>query len=166
MIDDPISQFMNRDVLSGPAEMPLREIFALMDSKVQSCFIVCDDDSPVGVISERDGIPLLHQALAGKTFDDVVASDIMTTPVRTLPETATMGEVVQIMNEFRFRRVPIVDDKGQLSGIVNLSDLQTATNSALERRGRDLEVAVMARTAELQAANKQLEKLSIRDGSP
>ena len=75
-----------------------------------------------------------------------------------------MGEVIQIMNDRGFRRVPIVDDKNQLVGIVNLTELQTAMNGALERRGRDLEIAVMARTAELQAANAKLEQLSLCDG--
>ena len=75
-----------------------------------------------------------------------------------------MGQVMWIMNEQRFRRVPITGDKNELSGIVNLMELQAAMNAALERRGRDLEVAVMERTAELQAANAKLEELSIRDG--
>ena len=74
-----------------------------------------------------------------------------------------MGEVVQIMKERSFRRVPIVDDKNLLVGIVNLTDLQSAMNGALERRGLDLEISVMARTSELLAANSKLEELSLRD---
>ncbi|MBC8188052.1 MAG: CBS domain-containing protein [Proteobacteria bacterium] len=87
---------------------------------------------------------------------------MMASPVHTLPQSSCMDEVIQIMNDRGFRRVPIVDDKNQLVGIVNLTELQTAINGALERRGRDLEITVMARTSELQAANAKLERLSLR----
>ena len=164
MIDDKVSKHMNRDVLMGDPETPLAEVVSLMHSRAHSCFVVCESGVPAGVITERDAVAFLDQFLGGKRYDDVRAGDIMASPVHTLPENANMGEVIRIMKERRFRRVPITDDKGELSGIVNLMELQAAMNTVLERRGRDLEVAVMARTAELQAANAKLEELSIRDG--
>lgn len=164
MIDDRISQFMNRDVLAGEPDTPLAEVVSLMYSQVQSYFIVCEDRTPIGLITERDAVEVLLRSLSGECYDDVRANDVMTSPVHTLNENASMGEVMWIMNERKFRRVPITDEKNELCGIVSLMELQAATNAALERRGRDLEVSVMARTAELQAANAKLEELSIRDG--
>ena len=164
MIDERISQFMNRDVLSGEPSMPVSAVVAEMNARSHSALVVCEDGTPVGVITERDVVRVLDRALAGEDFADARAEDVMTSPIRTLCETSTMGEVMRVMNERRFRRVPIVDDKNHLSGIVNLMDVQSATNTVLERRGRDLEVAVMERTAELQAANAKLERLSTEDG--
>ncbi|HPG24063.1 MAG TPA: GGDEF domain-containing protein [Myxococcota bacterium] len=164
MIDQPIAEFMNRDVLKGEGSTLLSDVVAMMSAEVQSAFIVCDGGTPVGVITERDVVQVLDGVFSGRCFDDVRAEEVMASPVHTLPETATMGEVIRVMSSQRFRRVPIVDDKHQLSGIVNLMELQGAMNAALERRGRDLEVAVMERTAELQAANAKLEALSVRDG--
>lgn len=164
MIDDKVSKHMNRDVLMGEPDTPLAEVVSLMHSRGHSCFVVCESGVPVGVITERDAVAFLDHFLGGKRYDDVRAGEIMATPVHTLSETANMDEVIRIMKERRFRRVPITNDKGELSGIVNLMELQAAMNAVLERRGRDLEVAVMARTAELQAANAKLEELSIRDG--
>ena len=155
---------MNRDVLKGEPDTPLGEVVALMNSRAQSCFVVCEDGAPIGVITERDAVAVLDRSLSGERFEEVLAADVMTSPIHTLPESASMTQVMWIMNERRFRRVPITDEKDALSGIVNLTELQAAMNVALERRGRDLEVAVMARTAELQAANAKLEELSIRDG--
>ena len=165
MIDQPISDFMSREVLYGYEQTPLRKIVSEMRAREQSAFIVCDDDrSPIGVITERDAVALLEGALAGQVFEDTRANDIMASPVETLPESACMSEVIRAMTKREFRRVPIVDEKNQLTGIVNLTELQDAMNTALERRGRDLEVAVMARTAELRAANEKLERLSRHDG--
>ncbi len=163
MIDQRISQFMNRDVLSGEPSMSVSAVVAEMSARGHSALVVCEEGTPVGVITESDVVRVLDRSLAGEDFSNALAGDVMTSPIRTLCETSTMGEVMRVMNERRFRRVPIVDDKNQLSGIVNVMDLQSATNAVLERRGRDLEVAVMERTAELQAANKKLEQLSVLD---
>jgi CBS domain-containing protein len=164
MIDQPIANFMNSSVLQGEDQTSLFELVSRMQSTRQSAFVVCDDGVPVGVVTERDAIAILKGALAGESFEDTKACDVMASPVHTLPQSSFMGEDIQIMNDRGFRRVPIVDDKNQLVGIVNLTELQTAMNGALERRGRDLEIAVMARTAELQAANAKLEQLSLCDG--
>ncbi len=163
MFDQPIARFMNRQVLHGELETPLREVVRRMAAEAQSAFVVCEESVPVGVITERDIVVLLSRVFDGVDHAETRACDIMTSPVHTLLETAPMGEVVRIMKERGFRRVPIVDDKNQLSGILNLTELQNATNAALEQRGRDLEAAVRARTAELEAANAQLEELTRQD---
>ncbi|MBK7949506.1 MAG: GGDEF domain-containing protein [Deltaproteobacteria bacterium] len=164
MLQEPISQFMNRKVLHGEPDTPLHEVVRRMDVSAQSAFVVCEKGTPVGVITERDVVATLSQVFQGVDHRDTCAADVMASPVHTLPETASMGEVVRIMKERGFRRVPIVDDESRLSGIVNIGELQNATNAALESRGRDLEATVEARTAELRAANARLEGLSRQDG--
>ncbi|MEZ4334672.1 MAG: GGDEF domain-containing protein [Myxococcota bacterium] len=164
MLKEPISRFMNRRALAGEPDTSLRDVVARMDAEGQSAFVVCEDGSPIGVITERDVVTALAHVFRGVDLADTRAGDLMTSPVHTLPEMAAMGEVVRIMKERGFRRVPIVDDKQRLAGIVNIGELQNASNAELERRGRDLEAAVEARTAELRAANERLEGLTRQDG--
>lgn len=164
MVDEPSSRFMNRDVLFGDQDMPLAEVIAQMAARAKSAFVVCDGTRPLGVITERDALDVLDHTFRGKHFEDLCARDVMACPAHTLPQSASMFEVMRVMNERRFRRVPITNDDDELVGIVNLEELQAAMNSALEHRGRDLEAAVAARTAELQAANERLEALSMADG--
>ncbi len=163
MIDQPIADFMNPDVLHGDEQTSLLEVVSQMNAESQSAFVVCDGSVPVGVITERDAVRILERSLSGTRFEETRACDVMATPLHTLSASACMGDVFQILKERGFRRVPIVDSKNELIGIINLMDLQDAMNTALERRGRDLEVAVMARTAELLTANAKLEELSLRD---
>jgi diguanylate cyclase (GGDEF)-like protein len=163
MIDEPVSHCMNRRVLTGEADTPIREVVRRLANENQSAFVVCEDATPVGVITERDTALLLARVLDGHDVGSTTAADVMASPVHSLPESAPMFEVVRIMKERGFRRVPIVDDKNRLSGIVNLEDLQNATNAALASRKRDLEAAVSARTAELQVANARLQELTRED---
>ncbi len=163
MFDQPIAPYMNRNVLSGEPESLLSEVVLRMTAAMQSAFVVCEEGVPVGVITERDALLVLSRAFEGVDYSRATARDIMASPVHTLIESAPMGEVVRIMKERGFRRVPIVDDKNQLAGILNLTELQHATNAALEQRGRDLEEAVRMRTTELEAANARLEELTRQD---
>ncbi len=164
MIDQRISKFMSRRVLHGGPDLPLGSVIDQMTARDQDAFIVCEEGEPIGMITSRDAIAMLGRFFTGETHLGVVASDVMSSPVQVLPENSTMGELIQVIRSGGFRHVPIVDDKRRLTGIVDLMALHDATINALERRGRDLEVAVMARTAELQAANAKLRELSIRDG--
>ena len=163
MIDQHISEFMNAEVLQGEPSTPLRTVIRKMNESGHSAFIVCEAGRPVGVISERDTISFLHSLFEGEDLEGATAGDVMTTPVKSLPEFASMAEVMRMLRENGFRRVPVIDEKERLAGIINLADLQNAMNGALEKRGRDLEVAVMKRTAALQAANARLEEISIHD---
>ncbi len=164
MFDQPIADFMNRRALSGEPGTPLSEVVQRMSESMQSAFVVCEAGVPVGLITERDVIVVLARIFEGVDHAGTCAGDVMTAPVHTLIESAPMGEVVRIMKERGFRRVPIVDDENRLAGILNITELQSATNAALEKRGRDLEDAVLARTTELQAANARLEELTRQDG--
>ena len=164
VLDETIDHFMNRRVLAGGPDTPLSEVVRRMDADAQSAFVVCDRGTPIGVITERDVVTLMARSLAGASQAGTLAGDIMASPVHTLRESACMGEVVRVMKERGFRRVPIVDERGHLTGIVNIGELQAATNAALERRGRDLEAAVEQRTAELRAANDRLTELTLLDG--
>ncbi len=167
MIDRPVSQFMDRDVLIGDASTKLHEVVAEMESAEVSAYVVCENRIPIGIITEHDTISLLHRSLnedTTRSLGDACAADVMTRPVESLRESATMGQLMDLLRESGFRRVPIVDRESRIVGIVDLGHLQAATNNALERRGRELEVEVMKRTAELQLANQELEKLSQSDG--
>lgn len=164
MLDEPISKFMKRDVLCGPPDALLLDVLRRMDREGQSAFVVCADEVPIGVITERDVVTMLSRVLEGSERRERFARDIMTHPVHTLPETESMSEVVRIMRERGFRRVPIVGNDGRIAGIVNIGELQNATTAALERRGRDLEETVLERTSELRAANEKLRELTRQDG--
>lgn len=49
-------------------------------------------------------------------------SEIMTSPVVTVSETATLEEAARTMCDYKFGCVPVVDDQGKLVGIITESD--------------------------------------------
>ena len=162
--DPPISEFMNRQALSGDSNTPLRDVVQRMLDTGSSAFVVCEDAFPIGVVTERNIVEILHDVMSGVAYEQLTVRSVMASPLQTLPETATMVEVIEMMGSRFFRQVPITDSESRLCGIVNMEELQAAMNELLSRRGKDLERAVQRRTAELEEANLRLEELSLRDG--
>ncbi|MEO8200278.1 MAG: CBS domain-containing protein [Gemmatimonadota bacterium] len=74
---------------------------------------------PLGIVTDRD---LAIGALAEGRIDARV-SDVMTPNPFTVRDSDDVGEVNRIMSEEQVRRVPVVNDKGKVVGIVAQADL-------------------------------------------
>jgi CBS domain-containing membrane protein len=58
-------------------------------------------------------------------------NQIMTTELRTLPETASLEDAIRLMAEAHIRHIPIVNTKGKLVGLVTHRDVLATTDSTL-----------------------------------
>src|SRR4051812_39838845 len=74
----------------------------------------------VGVITDRD-IAIRHVA-EGRSSDAPVR-DVMSGGVRTAGPDDSVDTVMKMMGEEQVRRVPIVDERGSLVGVVSQADL-------------------------------------------
>ncbi len=122
---------------------------------------VCDDDGKLlGMISEGDllrpfgkenalrrswwlsmlaqGIDLAPEFAAYLRSDQRRVRDLMTAPVVTAGEAASVGELADLLLRHRIKRVPIVHD-GSLVGVVSRADLIGALARASEAFSSDRE---------------------------
>lgn len=105
---------MTRDVITILPEAPVHDAAELLTEHRVSGAIVCDaEHNVVGVLSEFDLI-----ARGGATVRDV-----MTHAVVSVPETATIDEVRAVLVSRRLRRVPVLDSRKHLVGVISRSDL-------------------------------------------
>lgn len=107
-------------VTAGP-DSPLTAAAALMGEKhVGSVVVVDDDETVVGVLTDRD--VAVDVVGAARDPTDLVVADVMSDDPFTMPADAGVFETIHEMRDAEVRRVPIVED-GSLSGIVTLDDL-------------------------------------------
>jgi CBS domain-containing protein len=85
---------------------------------------------PVGVVTDRDICMAAYRF--GKRLTEIRVRDAMTAPVRTCNVDASASEAEYVMRDAGVRRLPVVDDRGTLVGIVSLADL--ALEAQHERR--------------------------------
>lgn len=134
---------MTRNVVTADLATPLHEVADRMASAGITGLPVLDPAGRVaGIISERDF--LKHMGAARASFMSIVAAclrghgcaavgirkgtaaDIMSTPVITVGETASLAEVAAILTRRGINRVPVLGHGNELLGILTRSDLVRA----------------------------------------
>ncbi len=61
---------------------------------------------------------------------DYLVRDIMSSPAMTISHLADLDEAAELMEAYGFRRLPVVDDDGQLAGILTKGDVRAASMAA------------------------------------
>ncbi|MFE3850774.1 CBS domain-containing protein [Streptomyces griseorubiginosus] len=134
-----VSDVMTRTVVALGRQATFKDIVKTMQRWNVSAMPVLEGDSRViGVVSEadllpkeefRDGDPDRYTQL--RRLADLVkagavtAEELMSAPALTVPADASLGQAARIMALHKVKRLPVVDDEGELQGIVSRSDLLT-----------------------------------------
>jgi CBS-domain-containing membrane protein len=106
----------SRVAAAGPGTS-YREMAAMLRAlRVSGLPVVDADGVVVGVVSETD---LLTRRAAG----GCTAADLMTCPAVTTSPDELVSRVARLMSRRKLRRVPVVDRRGHLVGIVCRSDV-------------------------------------------
>lgn len=90
--------------------------------------VVCDGETMVGIISERD--ILIAVAQVSEPLNAVMVHGRMTTDVVTGVPEDTVSEIMGLMTEKRVRHLPILDD-GKLAGLISIGDIVKAQHHQL-----------------------------------
>jgi diguanylate cyclase (GGDEF)-like protein/PAS domain S-box-containing protein len=115
-----VASVMTRSVFVQPPEASLRDTLNLMHSHRDTCVVVVEDKRPVGIITERD-IVRLYSIDPERT--GIAISEVMTSPVLTISLAQPINEAAERMLAGKLRHLIVVDDKGQVAGLLNEHDL-------------------------------------------
>jgi CBS domain-containing protein len=119
-------EFCNRQVVIARRDESLVEAARrIRDFHVGTLIVVDEQDGrriPVGVLTDRD---LVVSVLTGdgRDVDALVVGDVMTTDLVTSREDESLLDALKKMRSFGVRRLPVVNDKGGLEGILTFDDL-------------------------------------------
>jgi CBS domain-containing protein len=100
-------------VTFGPDTSVHEAAQTLAEHRISGAPVVDADGSIVGIVSEYDLI-----ARPG-----TIVRDVMTRAVISVPDTATLDRVRALLVTQRLKRVPVVNDKSQLVGLISRADL-------------------------------------------
>ena len=129
-------EIMTRNPRTVTPDAQLTEVARLMQSEDVGIVPVVDAGGSrqlVGVVTDRD--IALRVVGEGRDPNSVRVSDVMSTNVRTCREDDSVDDVMDVMGKEQVRRVPIVDERGSLVGIVAQADvvLQASSDKKAER---------------------------------
>ncbi len=93
----------------------------LSEKKIGALVVKSPDGALAGIISERDLVHAVAHAGAAALLQNVDAH--MTRAPVTCREADPVESVMEVMTCGRFRHVPVVDDAGQLCGMISIGDV-------------------------------------------
>lgn len=139
-------EFMTTDVIAVKTGESIKHLFKLMDeSGILGVPVVDDNRHVIGVVTETDLIrhfttlesPRSVNLLGGIVYLDNISDfnkhlkehcaetvkDLMFQKAITVREEATLHDVINLMSENNISRLPVVNKKEQLTGIITRKDV-------------------------------------------
>ncbi|MDH5481300.1 MAG: CBS domain-containing protein [Candidatus Bathyarchaeota archaeon] len=115
-----VRDIMSKDIRVVRPDTSMKEVVATMNKFNIGSIVVVQSKRPVGIITERDILRrLVEPCLAPEAL---AARQVMTSPLITISETASIEEAARLMAKKRIKRLPVVNDS-QLQGIVSFTDI-------------------------------------------
>ena len=115
-----VDDLLQSDVVTAEPDTPVATVVAEMAEKNVGSVVVVEDDSPVGIVTDR-GV-----ALALETTPDVSehpVEELMEDELVTGSTDMNAVDALRRLSEAGVRRLPIVDEEGDLAGIVTVDDV-------------------------------------------
>lgn len=130
-----VGEICNREVIVIQRDETILEAAKLMRQFHVGAVIVVDKQNnrqvPVGIVTDRD---LVVEILATELDETVITvGDIMAPEIFSVQENTATHEAIDFMRRKTIRRLPIVDETGELVGILTLDDaLQLLSEQLLD----------------------------------
>jgi CBS domain-containing protein len=132
-----VSDFMTKKVKIITENETMREACKLMYQHNIGSIVITKEgeisnnttkkEIPVGIVTERDVARMI--GFSSKFFAEMPVSEVMNKPLITVNPHTSVKDAVALMEQKDIRRLPVVDDKGQMVGILTAKDiLKTVMN--------------------------------------
>jgi len=128
---------------------PVGDAMALLPKRSHGAVIVVEDDRPVGVVTEAD-------CLGADRFAQL--RHVMSTPVLTLPDTASPQKAFELLDAANRRLAPVVDASGRIVGVLTKTAALRSTlyRPALDPSGRLRVAAAIGVNGDVEAKTAEL----------
>ena len=117
---DQIRDIMRKNVITIEYDKNALEAACLISEKDISFFVIMENDSPIGVLSESDFVRRL--AADDKKSSEVMISEIMSRKFRWVEPETKIEDAIQKMLNNNIRRLIILEN-GKLVGVITQTDL-------------------------------------------
>jgi|SRR5580765_2764139 len=136
-----LGELCNRNPIFAYRDTSLGEAARLMrEHHVGSLVIVIErlgERFPVGILTDRD----IVVSTVAKDLDPrgLICGDVMSADLIALREDASVADALALMRERGVRRMPVVNDRGSIAGIITLDDLLSLVGAELNEFARVIE---------------------------
>lgn len=120
-------EIMTRNVTICRTNTPISEIARLMCSEDVGSLPVLNAEGKLdGIVTDRDIV--VKGLTTNKADAELIAEDCMSTDLYTANQNDRIVDVIREMGDHQVRRIPVVDGRNRLVGIISMADIATQTN--------------------------------------
>lgn len=129
-----VKDVMKTNVISIDSSKTIKEAACMMDDSNVGCVIITKDNTPIGIITERDFV----KRIAAKNKDlSSPLSEVMSSPLTTIDSDETVWEAAEKMKHDRIHKLPVLEDN-KVTGIITTTDLVEICSMGSDSSMRDI----------------------------
>lgn len=123
-LDLRVKEIMRPSPLAVPTDATVLQAAKAMEKQDSSCVFVRSKGKIIGIVTERD----MARRVVGKgaTPGRIKVESIMTSPIIVISPDAKIEEALNVMSTNKVRRLPVIDEKTGLAGLVSVADIAKA----------------------------------------
>ena len=114
------SDIMTKNVKTATSGMPLRDVASIMRDGDMGSVPVVDGGKLVGIVTDRD---IVVRCIAEGNGADTKVREAMTSEIFSVTPESFVFEAIRLMGDKQVRRVPVVNEDGELAGIIAMADV-------------------------------------------
>ncbi len=122
-------EIMTRKVTTANRETSIKDVAVLMRDGDMGAMPIIENGKLVGIVTDRDMV--VRGVAENKTADSPIG-DVMTTEIFSVKEDDFVFEAIRLMGDKQVRRVPIINETGELVGIIAMADVALETEDERE----------------------------------
>lgn len=133
----PVGHLGPEDVVTTDPDAQISDVVDKLESENVGAIVVAEDDEPVGIVTDRDVALAVNE---GDNIGTDAVQSVMTEDPVTLHEDEEAMEISRTIDDQNVRRIPVVDENDELTGIVTVDDLVATIGEQLDHVADTIEV--------------------------
>ena len=131
-----IADIMTRSIATVRRDETLQAAAKRMKEMDVGSLPVLDGKAVAGIVTDRD--IAIRGVAAGMIPQESLVADVMTAEVRFCRADDTVEQAMAEMGDLQVRRLPVLDAKNEIVGIVSLGDLATRQSADTDETLREI----------------------------
>lgn len=124
-----VKQAMHKQAEWCDPSTPISELAKIMKSKDIGAIPIGENDKLVGMVTDRD--IAIRGVANGRDTTKLTASDVMSGKIIYCTEDEDIEDAVRLMEEKKVRRLPVINAKKRMVGMLSLGDVSHAAGQNL-----------------------------------
>lgn len=143
LMDRPEYRLKQQPLTCLPTTSVFEAVLKMSEKNYGAVIVINDEKKVIGIVTERD---VMNKVVANELdVHATVLSDIMTENPRVARETDDLIDWLRIMSNERFRRLPVIDDNGQIKAVFTQGDFVSYTWPDLMYQMKSIATATLSK---------------------